>query len=78
MPDGTLNMNYTHQHMLRASLNGEWGDAVTLHPGEDTPHKALYSLSDKWVLNNCQLVVVVLDHNNHQLLNAHEVAIPNK
>ena len=78
MPDGTLNMNYTHQHMLRTSLNGEWGDAVTLHPGEDTPHKALYSLSDKWVLNNCQLVVVVLDHNNHQLLNAHEVAIPNK
>lgn len=75
MPDGSLNMEYTHQHMLRTSLNGDWGETVSLRPGEPSAKEAVYPFSENWVPANCRLIVVVLDHNTRQLLNAKSVAL---
>jgi len=75
MPNGTLNMEYTHQHMLRASLNGEQGNNIVLRPNENYTDEGTYTLSDKWVRANCRIVAVVLDHNTRQLLNAQSVQI---
>lgn len=77
MPDGSLNMEYTHQHMLRTSLNGDWGDNISLPPMESSLHEGTYPFSDKWVRENCRLILVVLDHNTRQLLNAQSVELSN-
>ena len=33
MPDGTRNDNYIHQHVFRATVNGEWGEDVEVQEG---------------------------------------------
>lgn len=68
MPDGSTNQNYIHNHVLRASLNGDWGETIANgNPGEsvdsETPAiegSASISLKDKgWVPENCNVVVYV-------------------
>ena len=34
MPDGTMNAEYVHQHVLRTAVNGDWGDDIELEAGE--------------------------------------------
>lgn len=56
MPDGTMNAEYVHQHVLRSSINGDWGDDIELEAGED---KVLhYDVSPMSDLMTGQLSVV--------------------
>lgn len=71
MPGGMPNPKYVHNHVLRASLNGDWGQklgnsfkngqleegtaSITLYNGEDGP------LKPAWVAENCQVVVWVFE-----------------
>ncbi|MBO5445128.1 MAG: Omp28 family outer membrane lipoprotein [Muribaculaceae bacterium] len=68
MPDGSTNDRYIHNHVLRASLNGNWGETIANgKPGEsvdsETPPlqgTASMSLKDTgWVPENCHVVVYV-------------------
>ncbi len=68
MPDGSTNEEYVHNHVLRTSLNGDWGETIANgNPGEsvdsETPAvegSATISLKDKgWVPENCEVVVYV-------------------
>jgi hypothetical protein len=34
MPDGTMNAEYVHQHVLRTAVNGDWGDDIEFEAGE--------------------------------------------
>lgn len=75
MPDGSFNPEYTHQHMLRASLNGDWGQSVQLKHYEPLKLEGTYSLNEKWVYSNCRIVVVVLDEQTKELVNALEIGL---
>lgn len=71
MPGGAPNPLYEHNHVLRASLNGDWGQkigssfkngrveegtaSITLYNGGADPRKPA------WVPENCQVVVWVFD-----------------
>lgn len=56
---GVMLDNYVHNHVLRASLNGDWGTPLPdqLKDGETYTGTASMTLSDKWVADNCQVVV---------------------
>ena len=60
MPDGKTNNEYTHNHLLRASvLPSVWGEAhvlPNLTPKNFTYH---YTLPDKVVAENCHIVSVL-------------------
>lgn len=61
MPDGRTNMNYEHNHVLRASLNGNWGESLGDSFTEGTLKRsgASMTLPEEWVAENCNVVVYV-------------------
>ena len=56
---GKLLDNYIHNHVLRASLNGGWGTSLpsSIKNGQVIEGSASMILDDKWVAENCQVVV---------------------
>ena len=75
MPDGSTNLEYVHNHMLRASLNGDWGEAVTFANGEMLTKEGIYTLSDKWVRKNCRIVAVLIDEETREAITAAKGAL---
>ena len=56
---GKLLDNYIHNHVLRASLNGGWGTSLpsSIKNGQVIEGSASMILDDKWVAENCQVVI---------------------
>ena len=61
MPDGSLNPNYIHNHVLRDAVNGAWGEAVGFEAGVAQELTYEYAVSDKWVAENLAVVAFVYD-----------------
>lgn len=59
--DKTLMIDYVHNHVLRASFNGEWGESIgkKFDNGQKITGTATMVLNEKWVAENCQAVVYV-------------------
>lgn len=59
MPNGVLNKEYVHNHVLRAAVNGDWGDPITVAKGEIKTNDYTFTLDKSWVVKNLHLVVFV-------------------
>lgn len=57
-PEGT-DKNYAHNHLLRASISPLWGDAVRVEAQEKTQMTYQYTLPEKVVKENCNIVSLV-------------------
>ncbi|MDE5849008.1 MAG: Omp28 family outer membrane lipoprotein [Muribaculaceae bacterium] len=69
MQDGKLNVNYEHNHVLRASLNGDWGQELgsSFAEGSKTHGQASMTLKEDWVADNCNVVVYVYRDDNKEV-----------
>ncbi len=56
MPDGSRNLNYVHNHVLRTAVNGAWGDEISLEAGETRTLQFSQAIAPAW---NVGLVSVV-------------------
>ncbi len=63
MPDGSVDQHYMHMHVLRASVNGPWGDAVSVSHGEVVRKNYDLNVEDDWVPEHCSLVTFLYDEN---------------
>lgn len=61
MPDGTNNRAYVHNHVLRAAVNGAWGDDITLKTGESKEQSLTQAVAGEW--NPANLSVVAFVYN---------------
>ena len=59
MPDGTNNREYTHNHVLRAAVNGTWGEDITLAPGQTQTYTHTIDLDPSWNSANLSIVAFV-------------------
>lgn len=59
MPDGTANYQYQHNHVFRASMNGEWGDDFALNEGETKGLSFSIAAESAWQLSNLRIVAFV-------------------
>ena len=59
MPDGTVNLNYAHNHVLRTVLTNEWG--------ENLPIDITYTIPSDYSANHLNLVFVAFDENKQFL-----------
>lgn len=72
MPDGSVNNEYVHNHVLRASVNDPYGDAVSLGKDESRTMHYTYTLPDVSALKNNtpwntqNMSVVVFVYNDEQ------------
>ena len=57
-PEGT-DKNYAHNHLLRASISALWGDAVRVEAQEKAQMTYQYTLPEKVVKENCNVVALV-------------------
>lgn len=77
-PDGDVS-NYQHDHVLRGSLNGTWGDEIIVN-GSTVPLDINnnYKLGSDWNPDNCN-VVAYLYHSDgvekNQILQAQKVSL---
>lgn len=54
MPDGTIKTDYVHNHLLRETIGGIWGDNRLT---------AEFTIPDKYDIYNCAVVALMLDGN---------------
>lgn len=60
MPDNSFNMNYVHQHVFRAVVNGPWGEDVVY--GEDEQNFTwMTNMVSSWKPENMHAVIFVYD-----------------
>lgn len=63
--------NYVHNHVLRGSLNGIWGEAITLNQ-EVTSQRSLENITD---IKNCHVVAFVYDAQTMEVYEATSITI---
>lgn len=75
MPDGTAMRDYVHNHVFRQSINGTWGEDVTIPEGDS--RVAFSSLDIVETYNIDHLSVVAFVYNNTGVLQATKIKIKN-
>ena len=68
MPDGTANTEYVHRHVLRAPVNGLWGEAFSIEEGEQKEVQMTFVPDESW--NAEQLSVVAFVYNDGGVMQA--------
>ncbi len=61
MPDGSRNDGYIHNHVLRTTVNGTWGDPVTVVPGQALNRHYELTLDKAWNPQHLYIVAFVYD-----------------
>lgn len=61
MPDGTANLQYVHNHVFRAAVNGTWGEDISLGEGETVERTLIMALEPEWNPQNLSIVAFVYD-----------------
>ncbi len=69
MPNGRPDFNYEHNHVLRASLNGDWGETIgeSFTEGDKVSGTTSMTLAEEWVAENCDVVVYVYSDDNKEV-----------
>ena len=68
MPDGSSNRDYVHNHVFRTSINGTWGEDISIPEGESITRQSAITINDGYVLDNLSVVAFV--YNNAGVLQA--------
>lgn len=72
MPDGSVNRDYVHHHVLRTPVNGTWGEDITIREGEETTRTFSQAISSDWKKENLSVVAFVWnDKGVQQAAKAH-------
>lgn len=75
MPDGSGNPNYVHNHVFRQSINGTWGEDVSIVEGERAARQSSMAISDAYDINHLSIVAFV--YNSTGVLQATKLKIKN-
>ncbi len=68
MPDGKRKLDYVHNHVFRAAVNGIWGDDFSIQKGEIKTSSYSFKLDAAWVADNISVVAFVYDKDGiHQV-----------
>jgi hypothetical protein len=66
--------NYTHKHILRDFLTGQWGEELTeTTEGTLFTKKYTYNVTEDWVIDNCDLVLFVTQADNKYIYTGIEI-----
>lgn len=74
-----IDSTYVHNHVLRATMNGVWGENVssTGSVAMETPYQNTYTIEfpDAWKPEDCHVVAFVYDDASKQVLQVEELAV---
>lgn len=75
MPDGWANRTYEHNHVLRAAINGSWGEAVRLSPGQHVQLDRSIKADRLWNTANLSVVAFVYSASTGEVLQVRECPV---
>lgn len=75
MPDGTRNDNYVHQHVFRATVNGLWGEDISVREGESISRSHQMELSADWKVSNLSVIAFVYDQSGVRQVKKNNILI---
>lgn len=64
--DGTIDYDYTHNHVFREAVNGTWGEDVSVSEGETSTKRYTLTLNEKYVAANVSVVAFVYNDSGVQ------------
>ncbi len=69
--------HYVFMHMLRASLNGDWGETLTDAIEVGTDYEKTYSVTfpDEWIPEHCHVVAFVYNEADKTILQVEEAHV---
>jgi len=79
LPSPSLIEAYTHRHMLRGSMNGAWGVALspqtTYNVGEELITSASYTIPAEWNANRVSVVALITRTSSKEVVQAEDKEI---
>jgi len=66
MPDGSSNISYLHNHVLRAPVNGLWGEDFTIAEGKQKTLQLTFQPNAAWNPEHLSIVAFVYNNNGVQ------------
>ena len=76
MPDGTRNDNYLHRHVFRATVNGQWGEDVTVNEGYTVEQDNAITIDGEWKPENLSIVAFVYNDSGVLQVTKAKVQLP--
>ena len=73
MPDGTAKHDYVHHHVLRAAVNGNWGEDFSIGEGETKTFSMQQAVDAYW--NTAQLFIVAFAYSDNGVMQAARVKV---
>jgi len=75
--DVPLIEEYVFMHMLRGSMNGDWGEVIIENPVIDNEIEMTYSITfdAEWVPKNCHVVAFVFAEDLKTIIQVEELAV---
>ena len=61
MPNGSREEHYNHMHVFRATLNGAWGDDISVNHGQVVQKSYTLPMDAAWKPQHCSIVAFVYD-----------------
>jgi hypothetical protein len=79
MPNKQWKMDYEHNHVFRASINGTWGEDITVEEGGilEKENSFILDLSKKWAPENISIVGFVFNSNTYEVYQTDEIHLLN-
>lgn len=79
MLDGKYKLDYEHNHVFRAAINGTWGsDPFSIDENEEEILENSYILNEKWKPENISIVAFVYHAQSDEVLGVTEIKIINE
>ena len=71
--------HYSHKHVLRAGVNGTWGDEIStdipVHEGAIFNNEYTYTLDDEWDSSNCAVIAFIYNSETLEVIQAEETEL---
>ncbi len=68
--------DYVHQHVLRAGINGTWGNEISiitpLPKNTEFDNDFTYTIDDEWDISNCAIVAFIYDSETLEIIQVEE------
>ncbi len=75
-PGDVVDEEYEHNHVFRAAANGTWGESIeSLPAGETRSYTCNATISEKWVPENCAVVVFVYENESKRVLQCNQATV---
>ncbi|MDX5324743.1 MAG: Omp28-related outer membrane protein, partial [Bacteroidota bacterium] len=76
MPTNQIDPNYEHNHVLRACVNGSFGESIATDPlsGDTQSLTHKFKLETGWKDADCHVVTFIYDATTYEVIQAEKVS----